>query len=70
MSDHDYAILLAAVGWIEHHAGKDAPDYPALDILTHVVNNISERRVPSEGPNPPSFGDERATELRRQHRFD
>ena len=70
MSDRDYAILLAAIGWIENHAGKDAPDYPEIEILTHVVNNISQRREPSNGPTPRSFGAERSSELRRLHRFD
>jgi len=62
MSDRDYAILLAAIGWIENHAGKDAPDYPEIEILTHVVNNISQRREPSDGPIPRSFGAERTSE--------
>ena len=69
MSDRDYAILLAAIGWIENHAGKDAPDYPKIEMLTHVVNNISQRREPSDGPTPRSFGAERTSELRRLHRF-
>ena len=44
MNDRDYAILLAAIGWIENHAGKDAPEYPEIEMLTYVVNNISQRR--------------------------
>jgi len=70
MSDRDYAILLAAIGWIENHAGKGAPDYPKIEMLTHVVNSISQRREPSDGPTPRSFGAERTSELRRLHRFD
>jgi hypothetical protein len=70
MSDRDYAILLAAIGWIENHAGKDAPDYPKIEMLTHVVNNISQRREPSDGPTPRSFGAERTSELLELHRFD
>jgi len=70
MSDRDYAILLAAVGWIENHAGKDAPEYPEIEMLTYVVNNISRRREPSDGTTPRSFGAERTSELRRLHRFD
>jgi hypothetical protein len=70
MSDRDYAILLAAIGWIEHHAGKDAPNYPEIEMLTHVVNNISQRREPSDGPTPRSFGAERTSELLKLHRFD
>jgi hypothetical protein len=70
MSDSDYAILLAAVGWIEHHGGKDCPPYPGLDLLTHVVDNISRRREATDGPPPPSFGEERILERRRLRRFD
>jgi hypothetical protein len=70
MSDRDYAILLAAIGWIENHAGKDAPDYPKIEMLTHLVNNISQRREPSDGPTPRSFGAERTSELLKLHRFD
>jgi len=46
MSDHDYASLLDAVGWIEHPSAVDAPDYPHRDRLAEVVNNISKRRQP------------------------
>src|SRR5476649_1558071 len=70
MSDRDYAILLSAIGWIENHAGKDAPDYPKIEMLTHVVNSISQRREPSDGPTPRSFGAELTSELLKLHRFD
>ena len=70
MSDRDYAILLGAIGWIENHAGKDAPEYPEIEMLTYVVNNISQRREPSDGPTPRSFGAERTSELLKLHRFD
>ena len=70
MNDRDYAILLAAIGWIENHAGKDAPEYPEIEMLTYVVNNISQRREPSDGPTPRSFGAERTSELLKLHRFD
>jgi len=45
MSDHDYGLLVQAVGWIEHHAGADAPEYPHLRTLSGVVDNIAKRRV-------------------------
>lgn len=70
MSDSDYAILLAAIGWVENHTGKDCPAYPEIDMLTHVVDSISRRREPSDGPPPPSFGVERAVERRRLRRSD
>jgi hypothetical protein len=50
MSDHDYGLLVQAVGWIEHHAGADAPEYPHLPRLSDVVDNIAKRRLP-EGSN-------------------
>src|SRR5471030_239874 len=46
MSDHDYGLLLQAVGWIEHHAGTDAPEYAGLGRLSLVVDNIGKRREP------------------------
>jgi len=46
MSDHDYGLLLQAVGWIEHHAGTDAPEYAGLGRLSMVVDNIGVRREP------------------------
>jgi hypothetical protein len=45
MSDHDYGLLVEAVGWIEHHAGADAPEYPHLPSLSGVVDNIAKRQV-------------------------
>ena len=46
MSDHDFGVLLQAVGWIEQHARLDAPDYPLLEELSSVMNNIAKRREP------------------------
>ena len=46
MSDHDYGLLVQAVGWIEHHAGLDAPDYAGLARLASVVDCIGKRREP------------------------
>ncbi len=46
LSDHDYGLLVQAVGWIEYHSGVDAPHYPALDRLSSVVNCIAKRREP------------------------
>lgn len=47
MSDHDYGLLVQAVGWIEHHAGLDAPEYPHLTALSSVVDCIGKRREPA-----------------------
>jgi hypothetical protein len=46
MGDHDFGVLLQAVDWIEQHARLDAPDYPLLEELSSVVNNIAKRREP------------------------
>jgi len=44
MSDTDYALLVQAVGWIERHAGVDAPDYPGLERLLTLLDNIAGRQ--------------------------
>jgi hypothetical protein len=46
MSDHDYGILVEAAGWIEHHAGNAAHEYPHRQRLSVVVDNIAKRRIP------------------------
>jgi hypothetical protein len=67
MSDHDYGILVGAVGWIEHHAGSDAPAYPQLPRLSEVVDNIAKRRIPecSKGRRLASAGGGVVVDLRR-----
>jgi len=52
MSDSDYAVLRHVVGWLEQHAGKDAPEYPELDAATRVVNNIARRRERDSSKRP------------------
>jgi hypothetical protein len=46
MSDSDYAALRHVVGWLEQHAGNDATEYPELEAVTRVVNDIARRREP------------------------
>jgi hypothetical protein len=52
MSDHDYGVLVEAAGWIEYHAGKDAPEYPHLPRLSGVVDNIAKRRIRDYSKDP------------------
>ncbi len=40
MSDDDYAVLVDAVGWIERHAGIDAPVYPQPQDLVYLVDSM------------------------------
>jgi hypothetical protein len=40
MSDDDYQVLVHAVGWIERHAGFDAPEYPQPQELAHLVDTM------------------------------
>jgi hypothetical protein len=57
MSDHDYGLLVQAVGWIEDHAGVDAPEYPHLDRLSSVVICIAKRHkleIPDDERHRPS----------------
>ena len=74
MSDHDYGLLLQAVGWIEYHAGLDAPDYPQVGQLSGAVDCIDKRResgVPhqrqpdgSAGGAPESFAVDHGVDIR------
>lgn len=41
MSDHDYGLLVEAVGWIQQHARVDAPAYPTLESLVGVMDRVS-----------------------------
>jgi hypothetical protein len=70
MSDHDYGLLVQAVGWIEHHAGADAPEYPHLPSLSGVVDNIAKRRVrgSSKDRGAASPGKGVVVDLRRSRR--
>jgi hypothetical protein len=70
MSDHDYGLLVQAVGWIEQHAGADAPEYPHLRSLSGVVDNIAKRRVrgSSKHGTTASTGGEIVVDLRRSRR--
>jgi hypothetical protein len=65
MSDHDYRLLVEAAGWIERHAGVDAPAYPRLDRLSSVVNCIARRREPEISPKfvPSPTGNGKVTNL-------
>ncbi len=56
MGDHDYGLLVQAVGWIKHHAGLDAPEYPHLARLSSVVDCIGKRREPAHERQPDSPG--------------
>jgi hypothetical protein len=47
MNDDDYAILEHAVDWVRLHAGIDAPQYPEISTLLHVVTKMSPRREPA-----------------------
>jgi hypothetical protein len=44
MSDHDYGALHQALGWIECHAGVDAPGFRDIEELSSVVSNIAKHR--------------------------
>jgi hypothetical protein len=66
MSNADFAVLVHAAGWVEQHSGTDAPEYPQMDMLTHVVDGISRRRhEPSDDGEQSSFSFERRSELRK-----
>jgi hypothetical protein len=66
MSDHDYGLLLEAVGWIEQYAGVDAPDYPHMARIAEVVTNISKRWQPDREVAPgPAGGRTDFSTLRR-----
>ena len=50
MSDRDYAVLVAAAGWVRLHSGEDAPEYAELANLGRVVDGIAKRRPCSFDP--------------------
>jgi hypothetical protein len=70
MSDHDYGLLVEAVGWIEQHAAVDAPEYPHLPSLSLVVDNIAKRQTPrdSKDPRPTSPSGAVVVDLRQTRR--
>jgi hypothetical protein len=59
MGDNDYAVLLQAAGWIDHHAGVDACQYSDIEELSSVVSNIAELQETELPPpsQPVSTGD-------------
>jgi hypothetical protein len=57
MSDHDYGLLVEAVGWIEQHSSVDAPAYQHLGRLSELVDNISKCRQPNDFSEPGTFVD-------------
>jgi hypothetical protein len=46
LSDSDYAVLRRVAEWLQQHAGIDAPEYPDIEIVMRVVDNIARRRQP------------------------
>jgi hypothetical protein len=63
ISDEEYDTIRSAADWINRHAGTDAPAYPEIRTLRHVIESIGQRRERRRDQDDAGdLRDEKATE--------